>query len=47
MRGETTLQGLYDYLKPRVEEGARRDNRDQTPGLLPAVGTARTSALLR
>jgi hypothetical protein len=31
---EETVQGLYDYLKPQVEDAARRQNRDQTPELL-------------
>jgi hypothetical protein len=30
----TTVQDLYDYLAPNVEDAARRDNRDQTPQLL-------------
>lgn len=29
-----SVRGLYDYLKPRVEDEARRHNRDQTPQLL-------------
>jgi uncharacterized caspase-like protein len=29
-----TVQALYDYLAPNVEDAARRDNRDQTPQLL-------------
>jgi hypothetical protein len=29
-----TVQGLFDYLTPNVEDAARRDNRDQTPQLL-------------
>lgn len=32
--GEATIQTLYDYLKPKVEDAARRDNRDQTPQLI-------------
>ncbi len=31
--GAVTMKGLYDYLKPRVQDMARRDNRDQTPVL--------------
>ena len=31
---DESVQGLYDYLKPRVEDAARRGNRDQTPSLL-------------
>jgi TPR repeat protein len=26
-------RGLFDYLKPLVEDGARRDNREQSPTL--------------
>jgi uncharacterized caspase-like protein len=29
--GTVTAQGLYDYLKPRVQDAAGRQNRDQTP----------------
>jgi hypothetical protein len=28
-----TVQDLYDYLRPQVEDAARRDNRDQSPQL--------------
>jgi hypothetical protein len=28
-----TVQDLYDYLRPEVEDAARRDNRDQSPQL--------------
>ncbi|MEK7857844.1 MAG: caspase family protein [Elusimicrobiota bacterium] len=31
--GEVTPQRLFDYLKPLVEDAARRQNRDQTPVL--------------
>ena len=31
--GAVTAKGLYDYLKPRVQDEARRQNRDQEPGL--------------
>ncbi len=30
-RGEVTEQGLFDYVKPRVEDEGRRQNRVQTP----------------
>ncbi|MBI5622978.1 MAG: hypothetical protein HY924_04280 [Elusimicrobia bacterium] len=30
--GRRTARGLYDYLKPRVSDDARRQNREQTPG---------------
>lgn len=29
--GAVTTKGLYEYLKPLVQDGARRDNREQTP----------------
>jgi hypothetical protein len=29
--GSVTAQGLYDYLKPQVQDAASRQNRDQTP----------------
>lgn len=31
---DQTLQGLYDYLKPQVQDTASRLNRDQTPQIL-------------
>ena len=31
--GRVTARGLYDYLKPRVQDEARRQNRDQEPVL--------------
>lgn len=31
--GDVTAGSLYGYLKPLVEEGARRQNRGQSPGL--------------
>src|ERR1035437_9390217 len=31
--GTVTSQGLYDYLKPKVQDAARRQNRDQAPVL--------------
>ncbi|MBI2788174.1 MAG: caspase family protein [Elusimicrobia bacterium] len=36
--GAVTLQGLYDYLKPKVADAAREQNRDQTPALIPEGG---------
>jgi len=40
--GAVTVQQLYDYLAPNVEDAARRDNRDQTPQLLvPPEGQRR------
>lgn len=32
-QGRVTLESLYGYIKPRVQDNARRDNRDQTPQL--------------
>ncbi|MBI5883624.1 MAG: ankyrin repeat domain-containing protein [Elusimicrobia bacterium] len=32
-KGAVTAQGLYDYLKPKVQDAARRQNRDQVPVL--------------
>ncbi|MCR4297115.1 MAG: peptidase C14, partial [Elusimicrobia bacterium] len=34
--GEATVKSLYDYLVPRVQDGARQQNRDQTPRLFAA-----------
>ncbi|MDE2039308.1 MAG: caspase family protein [Elusimicrobia bacterium] len=31
--GAVTAKGLYDYLRPKVEDAARRQNRDQEPVL--------------
>lgn len=36
--GEVTAQSLYHYLKPKVEDAASLDNRDQVPQLFPAAG---------
>ena len=45
--GEVTVKGLYDYLEPKVQDAARRQNRDQTPQLMPAdMGSARRSLSL-
>ena len=35
--GAVTAKGLYDYLKPKVQDAARRQNRDQAP-VLHALG---------
>lgn len=32
-QGRVTLESLYGYIKPRVQDNARRGNRDQTPQL--------------
>jgi hypothetical protein len=34
-QSQTTIQGLYRYLKPRVADAARLQNRDQVPQLDP------------
>ena len=34
--GRDTIESVYNYLKPRGSEAARRQNRDQTPQLMPA-----------
>lgn len=36
--GRVTVRGLYDYVVPNVQDGARRQNRDQTPQLFPREG---------
>lgn len=36
--GSVTALGLYDYLKPRVQDAARRQNREQTPNLQGSLG---------
>jgi hypothetical protein len=35
-QGQVTLKSLFGYLKPRVQDEARRGNRDQTPQLQSA-----------
>ena len=37
-QGQVTLKSLYGYLKPRVQDDARRGNRDQTPQLQSGGG---------
>lgn len=44
--GKTTVQGLYDYLLPRVQDGAHHDGREQTPQLLPRDLGARAALSL-
>jgi hypothetical protein len=36
-KGEATVAQAFAALKPKVEDQARLDNREQTPGLLPAA----------
>ncbi|MFI5345894.1 MAG: caspase domain-containing protein [Elusimicrobiota bacterium] len=38
--GSVTVKSLYDYVRPQVQDAARRDNRDQTPQLLSSPGPA-------
>ncbi len=38
--GHVSVQALYDYLTPKVEDAARRDNRSQSPQLMPADARA-------
>lgn len=33
-KGTATVRSLYEYIRPKVQEGARLENRDQTPQLL-------------
>lgn len=42
--GAVTAEGLHSYLKPRVEDAARRQNRAQNPVIL---GAGRDRALVR
>jgi hypothetical protein len=43
-QGKVTVKGLYDYLKPNVQDAARRQNRDQTPEL---IGSQAEQVVLR
>jgi hypothetical protein len=46
--GHVTIQSLYDYLTPKVQDEARLHNRDQTPQLFhPSAGTDGSSTQLR
>ena len=45
--GTITVQSLYDYLKPNVEDAARRENRDQAPQFLRSEGAGARRILLR
>lgn len=42
--GAVTVKGLYDYLKPMVQDEARRQNREQTPVL---QGTHQDQVIIR
>ncbi|MFH2203037.1 MAG: caspase family protein [Elusimicrobiota bacterium] len=35
--GQVTARSLFEYLKPNVQDEARRQNRDQSPAYLPGV----------
>jgi len=37
--GKSSAKALFDYLSPRVQDEARRQNREQTPVLLGDGGT--------
>ncbi len=37
--GTVSARGLFDYLKPRVQDAANRQNRDQTPVLIGDLET--------
>ena len=45
--GTITVQSLYDYLTPNVEDAARRENRDQAPQFLRSEGAGARRILLR
>ncbi len=35
-RGQATVRDLYSFLRPKVQDAARSDNREQTPQLQAA-----------
>jgi|GEM_PF-2062678 len=43
--GAVTVQDLYNYLQPSVQDAARRDNRDQSPQLIVPPDGRRKEAL--
>ncbi len=45
--GSVTVKNLYGYLLPKVQDAARRNNRDQTPQLIPPDLKGRASLGLR
>lgn len=45
--GHITVQALYDYVAPKVEDEARKRSHDQTPQLLPPSVKARPAVPLR
>ncbi len=42
-----SVKALHDYLVPRVRNAARRENRDQTPQLMPKGLGAKGGLLLK
>ncbi len=46
-KGDATIQALYDYLSPRVQADAKRDNRDQTPQLISSDLAGKAGLRLR
>ncbi|MCR4294897.1 MAG: caspase family protein, partial [Elusimicrobia bacterium] len=40
--GKVTVKSLYTYIKPVVEDEANRENRNQTPQLMPEASEAIT-----
>ena len=38
--GRVTVQSLFEYLVPNVQDQARRQNREQAPQLLRGAGDA-------
>lgn len=45
--GNVTVKNLYEYLLPKVQDAARRDNRDQTPQLIPPDLKERASSAIK
>lgn len=45
--GQVTVQSLYNYLKPKVQDAASLKNRDQTPQLMPNTLSDKDSIKLR
>lgn len=44
---QITVKSLYQYLKPKVQDAASLQNRDQTPQLMPASSSEQASIKLR
>ncbi len=45
-KGKATVKQVYDFLRPKVRNAARRSNRDQSPQLMPAELGARAKLRL-